>query len=299
MSYASRAVRTGGQVKRNIPNIEAVNNKLPNRPCTAFLTPSTDTSASSVFEALDKANITDKYILCLHRRQGGEVQITFRTKSLKEKFLSLNSIKINNGHYALQEVDKPLTFLTIYDAPYELPDLAICKCLQPCFEVIHSRRGRYSLRPSVCNGLRHYRVRIINLSRAIFVLALFWSSCGATGSARRAAAAISHAISLTIALMLFVSIVSRQDTRLLSVPPKSSATSARRKAMLRARVFSPGFAASLSSRWQQTKPELLMWRALSAPPPPPNRNPCSARNHLSAVFCPYYPRNCSPLTCRN
>ena len=90
----------------------------------AFFTPGMDTSVSSVFEALDKAKITDKDILCLHRRQGGEVQITFRTKSLKEKFLSLNSIKINDGNYALQDVDKPLTFLTIYDAPYELPDLS-------------------------------------------------------------------------------------------------------------------------------------------------------------------------------
>ena len=134
---------------------------MPGRPCTAFFTPSTDTSASSVFEALDKAKISDKDILCLHRRQGVEVQITFRTKSLKEKFLSLNSIKINDGHYALQVVDKPLTFLTIYDAPYELPDLAIYKRLQPYCEVLHSRRGRYSLRPSVRSGLRHYRVRII------------------------------------------------------------------------------------------------------------------------------------------
>ena len=47
-----------------------------------------------------------------------------------------------------------------------------------------------------------------------------------------------------------------------SFPPKSSATSTRRKAMLRAPVFSPGFAASLCSRWQQMKPKLLMWRAL-------------------------------------
>ena len=80
---------------------------------------------------------------------------------MKEKFLALNSIKINEGHYALKDVDKPLTCLTIYDAPYELPDLEIVKRLQPYCEVIHSRRGRHSLRPSVCNGLRHYRVRII------------------------------------------------------------------------------------------------------------------------------------------
>ena len=73
----------------------------------------------------------------------------------------MNSIKINEGNYALQEVDKPLTLLTVYDAPCEFPDLAVFKRLQPYCEVIHSKRGLYSLRPSVCNGLRHYRVRII------------------------------------------------------------------------------------------------------------------------------------------
>ena len=45
-----------------VSNIDVVNNKLPGRPCKAFFTPSTDTSASSVFEALDKANITHKDI---------------------------------------------------------------------------------------------------------------------------------------------------------------------------------------------------------------------------------------------
>ena len=162
-SYASRAARTSQANVRNVRNENLSNmyNRLPGRPCTAFFTPSSNTSASSVFEALDKAGITDRDISCLHRRQGGEIQITFRTKVLKDKFLVLNSIKINEGHYALQDVDKPLTFLTIYDAPYEFPDMAIIRRLQPYCEVVHSRRGRHAQKASVCNGLRHYRVRII------------------------------------------------------------------------------------------------------------------------------------------
>ena len=184
-------------------------NRLPGRPCTAFFTPSSNTSASSVFEALDKAGITERDISCLHRRQGGEIQINFRTKVLKDKFLALNSIKINEGHYALQDVDKPLTFLTIYDAPYEFPDMAIIRRLQPYCEVVHSRRGRHAQKPSVCNGLRHYRVRIIKPSLAIYVSAPFWSSGGTMGNTQRAVAAISQAISLTLVLMLCVLIVSR------------------------------------------------------------------------------------------
>ena len=71
--YASRAARTGGEQKRNVSaTIRSSENKLPGRPCTAFLTPSTAMSASSVFDALEKADICDRDILCLHRRQGGK-----------------------------------------------------------------------------------------------------------------------------------------------------------------------------------------------------------------------------------
>ena len=124
-SYASRAARTSGQKSARNQNMNNANNKLLGRPCTAFFTANNSTNESSVFEALDKAKINERDILCLHRRQGGEVQITFRTRALKENFLALNSISIDNGIYALQDVDRPLTFLTIYDPPYELPDLAI------------------------------------------------------------------------------------------------------------------------------------------------------------------------------
>ena len=203
-SYASRAARTTDQSSRVNRNVNSVNNKLPGRPCTASFTPNNSTNASSVFEALDKAKINEKDILCLHRRQGGEVQITFRSRALKEKFLALNSITIDNGIYALQDVDRPLTFLTLYDAPYELPDLAIIKRLEPYCEVLHSRRGRYSLRPSVCNGLRHYRVRIIKP-----ILAPFWCSCDMTGNARRVAATISRVILPLNVLTVYALIVSR------------------------------------------------------------------------------------------
>ena len=144
-TYASRAARTSGPKKETVVSTIDLDNKLPGRPCTAFFTPNLTASPKSVFEALDNGDISDKDVLCLHRRQGGEIQTTFRTEVLKEKFLRLNSITIDNENFALQDVDKPLTFLSVYDTPYELLDLAIMKRLQPYCEAIHSRRGRYSL----------------------------------------------------------------------------------------------------------------------------------------------------------
>ena len=139
-------------------------NELPDRPRSAFFTPSRSTSARSVFDALRLAEIESQEIACMQRRMNGEVIITFKHPSSKEKFLRLNALKIGAENYAIQDIDRPLTFLTIYDAPFELADLAIIRRLAPYCEVLHYRRGRFSFAPSVSsvyNGLRHYRVRVI------------------------------------------------------------------------------------------------------------------------------------------
>ena len=121
---------------------------MPQRPRTAFFIPSKNTTAKSVFEALEQAEIDVTEIVCLQRKMNGEVTVTLKSISAKEKFLQLNSLQVDAEHFAIQDVDKPLTFLTIYDAPFELSDLAI-NC-----------RGKHSLAPNVYNGLCHYRVRI-------------------------------------------------------------------------------------------------------------------------------------------
>ena len=135
-------------------------NVMPQRPRTAFFTPSKNTMAESVFEALEKAEIDTTEIACLQRKMNGEVTVTFKSISAKEKFLPLNLLQVDAKHFSLQDVDKPLSFLTIYDAPFELSDLAIIKRLSPYCEVLHYRRGKHSLAPNIYNGLRHYRVRI-------------------------------------------------------------------------------------------------------------------------------------------
>ena len=161
-SYASQTARTisfGERPRHTVPTSNE--NSMPQRPKSAFFTPSKTTTARSVFDALVNADIDNTEIHCLQRKLNGEVVVTFKTIAAKEKFLRLNSLQINSENYALQDIDKPLTFLTIYDAPFELSDLAIIKHLTPFCEVLHYRRGKHSLAPNIYNGLRHYRVRII------------------------------------------------------------------------------------------------------------------------------------------
>ena len=159
-SYAARTAGLREPPRRfSVHNDEA--NELPDRPRSAFFTPSRFTSARSVFDALRLAEIESQEVACMQRRMNGEVIITFKHPSSKERFLRLNALKIGADNYAVQDIDRPLTFLTIYDAPFELSDLAIIRRLAPYCDVLHYRRGRFSFAPSVCNGLRHYRVRVI------------------------------------------------------------------------------------------------------------------------------------------
>ena len=161
-SYASRAACTISFGERPRQTASSSNeNSMPQRPKSAVFTPIRTTTARSVFDALVNADIDHTEIHCLQRKLNGEVVVTFKTIAAKEKFLRLNSLQVNSENYALKDIDKPQTFLTIYDAPFELSDLAIIKRLTPFCEVLHYQRGKHSLAPNIYNGLRHFRIRII------------------------------------------------------------------------------------------------------------------------------------------
>ena len=46
------------------------------------------------------ADIDNTEIHCLQRKLNGEVVVTFKTIAAKEKFLRLNSLKVNSENYA-------------------------------------------------------------------------------------------------------------------------------------------------------------------------------------------------------
>ena len=84
--------------------------------------------------------------------------VTFKSISAKERILPLNSLRVDTEHFALQDIDKPLSFLTMYDAPFELSDLAIIIGLAPFCKVLLYPYGKLSLAPNIKNGLHHYCV---------------------------------------------------------------------------------------------------------------------------------------------
>ena len=141
-------------------------NVTPDRPCTAFFKSESFIPAKEIFEALKTEGFTSDHVRCLQRKPTGEIYITFKTQETRDAFLKTTKIaspRAPNKFFVPQDSERPLTYLTIYDAPYELPDEAIIHRLSPYCEVMWHRRGKHSGATSaVFNGLRHYRVCLEN-----------------------------------------------------------------------------------------------------------------------------------------
>lgn len=145
---------------------------LPDRPCSAFFRTSQFVSAAEVFKALNNDGFTTNHIRCLQRKPSGEIYVTFRTTDLRNKFIQQRSFSLTGKPHVANDADGSTVFLTIYDAPYELPDTAIIHRLRPFCEVLWYRRGTFRAHDGVFNGLRHFRVRVSYLRFGKFLLRL-------------------------------------------------------------------------------------------------------------------------------
>ena len=136
-------------------------NITPGRPCTAYFSADYFVDSKAVFDKLDELAIPRESVVCLQRRPSREVLITFTDEATKNKFVSAVVLRFRDSSCVIDDEDMPLTYLTVYDAPHELPDEALNLRLGQYCTVFSARRGKYSNRNShVYNGLRHYRVRI-------------------------------------------------------------------------------------------------------------------------------------------
>lgn len=134
-------------------------NVTPEQPCTAYFHSDTFESSDAVFNAIKTQGINSRAICCLQKKPSRDMLISFSTPDKKRDFVRNNAIPIEGRLHAINDSDRRLSYLNIYDAPYELSDLAIIHRLEPFCEVIHSHRGKFPTK-GIFNGNRHYRVRI-------------------------------------------------------------------------------------------------------------------------------------------
>ena len=153
---------SGYRSEQYLTNFERANfnkdNVTPDRPCTAYFNSDIFENSNAVFEALKNQDFDARAIRCLQRKPSGDMLISFATSEMKRKFVYRNVMQIEGRSYAINDGDRRLAYLNIYDAPYELPDVALAHRLEPFCEVLHMRRGKFS--NGVFNGNRHFRVRI-------------------------------------------------------------------------------------------------------------------------------------------
>ena len=135
-------------------------NVLPDRPCTAFFFPSQWIDTSVIFDALDREGFAPQCVRCLQRKPNNGVMLTFNNPLNCEKFLSLTTFNVGNGSYFVRSSFRPVTFVTVHDAPHELPDSAIIERLKSYGNVIACRRGMLPNYPGIFNGLRILQVQV-------------------------------------------------------------------------------------------------------------------------------------------
>ena len=134
-------------------------NVTPSRPCTAFFRVGEDVTSKQIFDSFRNSGIPVQAVRCLQRKPSGDVVVTFSTAQYRDLFLQ-HSPLIERRKYPTHPDSSPLVFLTIYDAPHELPESAIEHRLKPFCKVYSRRRGRVQGYPDACNGIRHYRVSL-------------------------------------------------------------------------------------------------------------------------------------------
>ncbi|CAH3027967.1 unnamed protein product, partial [Porites evermanni] len=80
----------------------------------------------------------------------------------RDLFLRRSSFVVRRGRFVTHPGSRRLLFVTIYNAPHELPDSAIEHRLGKYGRIFSSRRGKVPGYPDVFNGLRHLRMDILS-----------------------------------------------------------------------------------------------------------------------------------------
>ena len=162
----SRSTRPRGGQDKHLTDFEKDNfhaeNVTPERPCSAYFRASQFVSAAEVLKALSDDGFTTEHICCLQHKPSGEIYVTFSIENLHDKFIQQRCFSLHGKPHVANDAEGSITSLTIYDAPYELPDATIIHRLRPYCEVLWYRRGTFRVHNRVFNGLRHFCIRVLN-----------------------------------------------------------------------------------------------------------------------------------------
>ena len=138
-------------------------NGVPSRPCSArFTLHDNSVDSREILNRIVATGVPRSHIKCLQRFRSGQVDVTFTRADSRDLFLSKAAITIRQRPTRPRPAWQTGTFVTVWDATWELPDELISRRLQEYGEV-HSNRRAYnqSLLPEkVHDGRRVLRMSI-------------------------------------------------------------------------------------------------------------------------------------------
>ena len=130
---------------------------MPARPLTVSLPrPSRGTLRQDYIDALVLTGIDAKDILCV-QWANDRVLATLKQESLRDKILNVGVLQVAGQTMMVQDAEKALTYLTVFDAPFELPDEALRGILEP-YGLVKSCRRQLHQGTAIETGIRTVRI---------------------------------------------------------------------------------------------------------------------------------------------
>ncbi|KAK3731905.1 hypothetical protein QZH41_005542 [Actinostola sp. cb2023] len=130
---------------------------MPARPRTISLPrPSRGTLRQDYIDALVLTGIDTKDILCV-QWANDRVLATLKQASLRDKILNAGVLQVAGTTMMVQDAEKALTYVTVFDAPFELPDDALVEILEP-YGLVKSWRRQLHHGTSIETGIRTVRI---------------------------------------------------------------------------------------------------------------------------------------------
>jgi len=136
-------------------------NTPPDRPCSAFFNlPEHFTTTKDIFDGLLRDGFPASSVRCLQRLPNDGVLVSFSSEEVRNRFLRKSSLIIRKRVSVAHPASRRLTYVNVYDAPYELPDSAIEERLKAYGRVFSHRRGKCQEFPDIFNGVHHLRIAL-------------------------------------------------------------------------------------------------------------------------------------------
>lgn len=138
-------------------------NGVPSRPCSARFTLADNTlDSKTILDRIVSIGIPRQRVTCIQRFSLGLVDVTFAKKDLRDLFLSKISTPFRQRTAPRMPVWDSGVFVTVRDAPWELPDDLVRQRLEQ-YGIVHSIRRAFnqSLLPEkVPDGRRVLRMTV-------------------------------------------------------------------------------------------------------------------------------------------